>query len=655
MSSKEQIQVIRILGADQTLQFAAEELHKYLERMADGKPRITIESRPAYTPKEQGGLWLGTFPAFASAPGFPAEALPAVCDPEMDDAIYLDVTNGAGIIAGINPRSVLLAVYRLLTEAGCRWVRPGPSGEYIPQRDIGDLSLKIVEKPAYRHRGICIEGAVSYENVAEIIDWAPKVGLNAYFIQFREAYTFFERWYTHRHNPTKQPEDFPVERAREYVRRAAQEIKKRGLLYHAVGHGWTCEPLGIPGLSWDAREYELPPEITRYLAEVKGKRAIWQGIPLNTNLCYSNPEVRRLMVEEIANYAQQHLEIDILHFWLADGTNNQCECEDCQKMIPSDFYVMMLNELDELLSRKGLKTKIVFLIYVDLLWPPEVERINNPQRFILMFAPITRTYSQEFSTGEVTSTYPPYRRNQLQFPASVAENVAFLKAWQRQFPGDSFDFDYHLMWDHYNDPGYYQIARTLQHDIQHLKEIGLNGFISCQVQRAFFPTGLPMFALGRTLWNDQLSFEEIAEDYFRSAFGPDGGLAEDYLSSLSQLFDPPYLRGEKPQVSPEAAGRFARVSDLVRDFRPVIERNLSAENPCWATSWQHLAYHAELAVLLAQALEARASGDQERASAGWAKAKAWAQAHEDALQSVFDLFEFVQCWPRKLSIDESGS
>ena len=656
MSNSEQIaRKIYIIGTDQTLGFAAEELCKYLERMAGGKAQITVGCRAGYTPAEQGALWLGIFPVFALAPGFPRGALPTVEDPDLDDAVYIDVADGAGIIAGSNPRSGLLAVYRFLTEAGCRWVRPGPSGECIPQRDLDSISVRVIDKPAYRHRGICIEGAVSYENVAEIIDWAPKVGFNAYFIQFREGYTFFERWYAHRNNPTKEPGALSVEQAREYVRRAAQEIKKRGLLYHAVGHGWTCEPLGIPGLSWDSREYDLSPEVTRYLAEVNGKRAIWQGIPLNTNLCYSNPEVRRLMVEGIANYAQKHSEIDILHFWLADGSNNQCECESCRKAIPSDFYVMMLNDLDELLTQRGLKARIVFLIYVDLLWPPQVERIKNPERFILMFAPITRTYSEEFSTGGAEAACPEYQRNQLKFPANVAENVAFLRAWQRQFQGDSFDFDYHLMWDHYNDPGYYRIARLLNRDIAHLKEIGLNGFVSCQVQRAFFPTGLPMVALGRTLWDDRLSFEEIAEDYFRSAFGADGGLAEDYLSSISQLFDPPYLRGERPQVSPEAAGRFSKVAALVHGFRPVIEKNLSSEDVCRATSWRHLAQHADLVILLAQALEARASGDQGRALAWWEKAKAWAQAHEDAVQSVFDLFEFIQCWPRKLGGNAPGS
>ena len=48
---------------------------------------------------------------------------------EFDDAIAVDVQEARGTIAGANPRSVLLGVYRFLTEVGCRWVRPGAEGE----------------------------------------------------------------------------------------------------------------------------------------------------------------------------------------------------------------------------------------------------------------------------------------------------------------------------------------------------------------------------------------------------------------------------------------------------------------------------------------------------------------------------------------------
>ncbi len=72
---------------------------------------------------------------------------------------------------------------------------------------------------------------------------------------------------------------------------ADAEMKKRGLIHHAVGHGWTCEPFGISGLGWEEQEYTLSPQVTCSLALVNGKREIWKGVALNTNLCYSNPHI----------------------------------------------------------------------------------------------------------------------------------------------------------------------------------------------------------------------------------------------------------------------------------------------------------------------------------------------------------------------------
>jgi len=630
---------IRPIGDAQPIQFAASELASYIQRICPG---TACDARPAesYDANEPTTLWLGTFDALSNTGA--TRPWPTVDDPEMDDAIAIDVTGGAGIIAGANARSVLLATYRFLSECGCRWIRPGPEGEIVPQRPLIELSASIQETPAYRHRGICIEGAVSYENVAEMIDWAPKVGMNAYFFQFRESYTFFERWYTHRGNPTLEPELFSVERARAYVRRAEAEIAKRGLLYHAVGHGWTCEPLGIPGLSWDARTYELSDETRQLLAEVDGVREIWQGIPLNTNLCYGNPEVRRLIVEDIASYLEAHRNVDLLHFWLADGSNNQCECPFCQGTRPSDFYVMMLNELDRLLSERGIGSKVVFLIYVDLLWPPERERIANPDRFVLMFAPITRSYTIPFAAEDVPDDLPPFRRNKLAFPKDVGENVAFLRAWQRAFDGDAFDFDYHYMWDHFLDPGYHQLTRTLWADIRNLHAIGLNGLVSCQVQRAFFPNGLGMTVLARTLWDDSLSLEEITRDYIAHAYGDDWAAVDAYLASMSELFDPPYLRGERPDGDEQAAERLDRVPELIASFEPTIERNRHHPDQAVRASWRYLAYHANYSRLLARALASRARGHDEAAKAQWSEFAAYVQQIEPAVQPALDVFECLQ-------------
>jgi hypothetical protein len=614
---------IRIESENPTIHFAAEELRKYLSRVL-GSEAVLAED----------GIRVGLMS------DFPRITPPKVADPELDDAVYIDVEGGSGIIAGINPRSVLLAVYRYLTELGCRWVRPGEDGEFIPS--LTELPpVKLSEVPSYRHRGICIEGAVSCEHVRDIIEWMPKVGFNAYFTQFREAHTFFERWYAHEQNPLLEGRRLSVEEAREYTASAVREIQKRGMVYHAVGHGWTCEPFGIGGLGWNRVDDDILDETRQYLAQVNGKREFWQGYPINTNLCYGNPEVRRIIVEEIADYSEKHLGIGVMHFWLADGSNNHCECELCRDTRPADFYVMMLNELDELLTKKRLKTRIVFLIYVDLLWPPEREKIENPDRFILMFAPITRTYSASFAATGPLPQLPPFERNKLQFPKTVEENVAFLKAWQKQFAGDSFDFDYHLVWDQYNDPGFTQTAEIIHEDMKGLRDLGLGGMMSCQGQRAFFPTGLPMMAMGWTLWSRDLPFEFVSEEYYRAAFGPDWALCRDYLPTLTELFDPVYMRGEKPVVSEEAVEKLGRVSGVISGFLPVIERNLASENACWARSWFYLRHHAEVCRLLAAAYEARARDDKTSAREAWEKVKQYVRENEMMLHPAFDLWFFI--------------
>ena len=370
---------------------------------------------------------------------------------------------------------------------------------------------------------------------------------------------------------------------------------------------------------------------------------MWHGVPLNTNLCFSNPEARKLMVRHAADYAEANRHIDMLHFWLADAFNNHCECDNCVKTLPSDYYVMLLNELDEELAARELDTKVVFLLYLDLLWVPQTETLRNPDRFILLFAPISRTYSVSYEADTTGIELPPYVRNRLKFPSGIRENVAHLKAWQRLFDGDGFAYEYHHMWDHYYDPGYYEMAKRIGEDVKNLKKLGLNGMISDQTQRSFLPTGLGMYVLGKTLWNDNASFQTLAEDYFKSAFGEKGNDCMTYMETISDLFDPPYMRGEKPPVSAEAAEKMRRVREVVRQFRPVIERNAaSSADRCISKSWEYLLYHADIVCLLADALEARAEGETEEARKRWDKVADYVWRHEDSYQPVFDVYLFVQ-------------
>ena len=621
------LRIVR-LSSHPAVRFAASELKRYL--MAGTNCTAQLQSRKRYRPAP-GALWLG------EASSLPAPGLTA--DPARD-AFAIQVSEEGGFIAGANPRSVLIGVYRYLEALGFCWLRPGRDGEIVPTLPSPFRTVALSERTSYGHRGVCIEGAVSYENVRDMVDWLPKLGFNAYFIQFREAYNFFQRWYEHTGNPRLPGRTFTTVRAADMTRHLRAEIKKRGLDLHMVGHGWTCEPFGIPGPGWFQHQGPIPEEARPFLAEIDGKRELWDGIALSTNLCYGNPETRRIAVQAIVDYTRANTDVDILHFWLADGTNNHCECPLCVDHRPADLYVRMLNELDAALTAAGLDTRIVFLVYVDLLWPPVVEKIANPERFLLMFAPITRSYSTAFATGAGSDApIPPFERNHLEFPRDPGVNIAFLRSWQESFSGDGFDFDYHLMWDHYKDPGQMASARVLHEDIQRLRDIGLNGLISCQVQRVFFPSALAMTVMGRTLWNRDLPFEAIADDHLRAAYGDRGPTVKAFLTRMSELFAPPVLRGEGDEADrAEATAGLEHIAAEVEAMHGSVAVGMRHPTPAVARSWAYLEQFLDLCILLADALRARYAGAPDAEDKAGALFT-WARQRERDLQPVMDLFE----------------
>jgi hypothetical protein len=218
---KEMLHMITItcLTQEQTILFAAEELKNTLTAMGI----------------DTADFKLGLFSDFSLAP--------KSNNPDFDDEIAISFDGNTGTIAGSNPRSVLIASYRFLQECGARWVRPGKDGAYLPKIEAMP-TVEIREAAAKRHRGVCIEGASSIEHVLDMVDWMPKVGYNAYYIQFRDGHVFFDRWYSES-SPYRNSALISVEDMQAIMELAEDEIEKRGLLYHGVGHGWRPLPGGI--------------------------------------------------------------------------------------------------------------------------------------------------------------------------------------------------------------------------------------------------------------------------------------------------------------------------------------------------------------------------------------------------------------------------
>lgn len=607
-----------------TLLYAGRELCRYLDKML-GCPCgiLSTAARP-----EGAVIELKADP----------EILP-VADPALDDAVVIEVNNGAGFIAGTNPRAVLLGVYRFLRALGCRFIRPGADGEVIPRLTMEQLTVSLRETASFRHRGAVIEGADSVENVLDFVEWLPKAGYNGFFTQFMDLSCFFRRWYSHEENPYLAPEPYDEQLGREYEARIWQEIARRDLHHHAMGHGWTTEPLGIEGRGWDEVSLDISPENRELLAMVGGERGLFEGVAAGTNLCYSNPKARDAVCRYAVQYLKEHPGVKYLHLWLADSVHSFCECENCRKKSPADWYMILLNELDELLTAEKIDTKVVYLLYLDLLFPPKTERLRNRDRFVLMFAPISRPFSRSLTDFRADDRLEEYILNETPVPRTIGKNLACLKAWQAHMGEgyDSFDFDYYLGRAHYGDPGYCAIAKIIARDIDHLPALGLGGILSCQELRASYPTGLPNYLMGLKLWDSSLTYDQIAEEYFAAAYGAEGKAVRALLEEVSGCFDIDYWFRGQPAARPELAEQMKKALPLARKAKETAAASLP-QNACEETSFAHLALYEQYLSRYAAAMIRCAEGDKEGGRTLWEEFCRFLWETEHFLQPYMDAY-----------------
>lgn len=521
----------------------------------------------------------------------------------FDDQIKIDIKNGAGKICGSNPRAVLIGVYKFFYELGCRFIRPGKNGEILVKKEKSECSVNKTYAPVNRYRAICSEGAISEENVTDMIEWLPKVGMNSYFTQFVDGHLFFEKWYTHKESSVLKAEPYSVAESVKHMKNVVETVKKCGLIYQAVGHGWTTEPLGyVTYGDTRSKDEDIKPEHRELFALVNGKRGFFNS-PGDTHLCYSKQKARDIITDGIVNYLKEHSETDVLHFWLADSLNNHCECEDCKKLLPSEWYVIMLNELDKKLTAANIKTKIVFLIYCDLLFAPKAVKIENPDRFIMMYAPIARNYFEVLYTDEnfaKATSAPQFERNKNRHPQNGGEYLYYLLQWQKVVNCDSFLFDYHLMTFEYGgEPSFTRISRAIYDDMKGLKRAGLNGNVSCQLQRVFLPSSLPNYVMAETLFGTDRSFEQIEEECLSATFGKQFVKVREFLHKTEAFYCCDAMTGKVPMID--------NVLPLAKDYEKMlttVKESLcfTDDNPTVDLSLKNLSYFIEQQIIFVKAL-----------------------------------------------------
>ena len=578
----------------QVIDFAAEELKKYLRMMMPEEKIVGISLDP--TAKD--GFRLGLLEDF----DIPCEAKNAV----LDDVVHIDTEVNGGILAGSNERSVLFAVYRFLKLNGCRFLFPGAEGEYIPHKAV--QPQKYHKLADHRFRGHSIEGTPSLEQVLDYIDWHAKEELNSFGSY--DIFTYMRGYYRHTHNEANRASEYMDDDVAETQWRALfeHECEKRGQRLHGGGHSLMCEVMGVNPKDktlYAQEKKQIPEEVVPMLAMINGKRQLYrnknnQPSLFFTNLCYSQKKVRDRFVERVVARIEENPNVFLSGASLADGSHNHCECEECRKKRPSDWLIMMLNQVDEELTKKGMNNMVNISFYVDAVFAPTTERIKNPDRFMLTFCPISRNYAEGIDSLDNLPEPIEYVRNHYEVPKTMPQLYALLKEWQKVFDGPVTVFDYHFWRHQYRDPGLAAMSRRVYDDVRSYWPTGMAGCMTDGSNKSFFPHGFHGHIYAETLVNRDCDYEAELADYFSHFYGEDWKIVRTYLDNITNAFNYRYMCGLESIDSskggfynPAMAESLAQVKELCAGMRAVIADHKQLPTRPQSIAWRILLRHTQ--------------------------------------------------------------
>ena len=587
---------INKMRADHVLDFAAEELKKYLWMMMPECGNIPI----SLNPEAEDGFRLGLLEDF----GLPNEAE----NPKRDDVVHVDTDENGGILAGSNPRSVLFAVYRFLRLNGCRWLFAGIDGEYIPRKKI--TTQKYHKLADHFCRGHTTEGAPSIEQVLDYIDFHAKQEQN--FYAPLQIHHYHAKYYNHDCNTmNREPEPVSPSQIEQWKSLCLAEIFKRGLYISDGDHGVMAAAIGIDYYDLEAYQKgeKVPTEeqISK-MAMIDGKRGLYKNNIGFTNLCFSQPEVRKSIVKVLADNAQRRPYVSAMGVPFADGHHNHCECENCKDLRPSDFQVMICNELDEELTRRGIDTTFSISTYVDGMFAPIREKIKNPDRFRISFIPITRSYTSSITEDTVFPEPMPYvSKNVWETPKNIEDCAAHLMAWKKSFSGPCTTYEYHFWRQQYRDPGLVKISRRIYEDVLSLKYIGSRGILEDGSNKSFFPHGFHGHIYAETLVNRNLDYEAEYADYMEHMYGDNWKEVHEYFAGISEAFGDKYMAGEEsidtakgPHYNPGRVPCLEQVKELAAAARALAKAHKQMPTRPQTVAYRLLNRHAEYCERLAE-------------------------------------------------------
>ncbi|MBI3783465.1 MAG: DUF4838 domain-containing protein [Deltaproteobacteria bacterium] len=447
----------RNLAADSTIhlssqaapavQFAAEELRRYLHRMTGTTPPLRHD-----VPADLGST-LAIAPNAASIQGL-VEAAAGASSDASDFAIL--PSNGSLTLQGGSPRATLEAAYRLLETLGCRWSLHGAHEEIVPPLDtLGREVAPVQQRQPFRVRGYTTDIMTFHytqpehlsdrlEDDRTFIDWMGKSGGNRFFY-------------------IRHPFDTQLS-----IPELSADFARRGI---GVEYGGHVMPILLPRELFAQHPDYFP-------ASPDGQRSELG------NLCTSSHGAMATVSANAAQYVRDFPEMAALHIWGADlWKGGWCHCDQCRGVSVQDQSLRTCNAVAGGLKEAGIGVPVCYLAYHDTLDADLRQRPDD--QVVCEFAPRERCYGHAIND-------PDCARNR--------RHAAALERYIEHFNGRVRLFEYYgdaILFFGCSVP----LAEVITADLDYYRRLGIGDILMLQFG-AFSVYGYPLnfaaFAAGTT-------------------------------------------------------------------------------------------------------------------------------------------------------------
>ena len=168
------------------------------------------------------------------------------------------------------------------------------------------------------------------------------------------------------------------------------------------------------------------------------------------------------------------------------------------------------------------------------------------------------------------------------------------------------------MWDIHRDFSGLTLSKIINQDIRSLKDMKLNGLLSCQVQRAFFPSPLAMNIMAATLSDRSVEFESYKKTFFADVYESCAPLAEDIFRTVQKYVSYEYFRDNVKISDSASLEDFKRALDYLRAKQEQLNEILECDGANMSAflleSMRQLHFYVETMALLLPAVIAKGEG-----------------------------------------------